>query len=178
MSHIHRFEEIEKRGINEARDLHIQKAGNTPSVYVILRLYNKRGTYEWLEEPGSFSTVERAEAHIKTIGAMTPRNATNRFQIIERRQIELVDYGEPMFENLQDIQDDRVIREGDYVMWRGNWGKSAPKQVRVTRIELCNSKGEKYGERVREVSVADLDRTVFVLGNGHWCYGNQIDPIW
>jgi hypothetical protein len=50
-------------------------------------------------------------------------------------------------------------------------------EAKVTGIELCASHSEKYGIDVDKIFVADKDRCVFDMDNGHWAYGYQINPI-
>ena len=66
---------------------------------------------------------------------------------------------------------------GDKVMWRGSWGKDAPKETRVTTIEMnC---GSKHGDNVQSIEWSKvIDRSIVVdLSNGHWAYGNQITKL-
>lgn len=67
-----------------------------------------------------------------------------------------------------------VIKVGDHVMWRGAWGGTPPRKVKVVGLETTHHLKDKYGEDVTEV---DTDTTPFVatLDNGHWCYGWQLD---
>ena len=72
-----------------------------------------------------------------------------------------------------------MISIGDKIMWRGGFGKDAPKVATVTGLELTRDPRTKYGlatesstwERARE------DRLLVTLDNGHWCYGSQIAPL-
>lgn len=70
-----------------------------------------------------------------------------------------------------------VVRVGDTVMWRGAWGRDAPKQAVIESMELCSRPHEKYGEPVDSVPLADKDRLCVSLSNGSWAYGYQIEPI-
>ena len=63
-----------------------------------------------------------------------------------------------------------MIRVGDTVSTK--YG-----DVKVTNIELCESEYDKYGIHVKEVFENLKDRCVFVLDNGHWQYGTQIEVI-
>ena len=70
----------------------------------------------------------------------------------------------------------RPLKEGDSVRWRGLWGDAQEKAAVVTGIEIrCIGK---YGTDVAEASWADVKKHgVVSLGNGHWAYGYQVDPI-
>ena len=69
---------------------------------------------------------------------------------------------------------------GDKVMWRGAWGKEAPKEATIESIELC-ANGSKYGKDVKSVAWETIEkgnRSITVqLDNGHWAYGSQLDKI-
>jgi hypothetical protein len=71
------------------------------------------------------------------------------------------------------------LKIGDNVIWLGGWGKEAPKQVKITSIEVCN--GSKYGMGLSEVEWSDIKLNprnyVFDLDNEHWAYGYQISEI-
>ena len=66
------------------------------------------------------------------------------------------------------------LKVGDTVLWRGGFGKDAPKKAKVQGIEI--TRGGKYGDPVDEVKWEKVrDRYVTVdLDNGHWAYGSQI----
>jgi len=66
------------------------------------------------------------------------------------------------------------LKIGDEVIWRGSWGKDAPKIAKVESIEITN--GGKYGEQVDEVEWSKVyERNITVdLDNGHWAYASQI----
>ena len=48
-------------------------------------------------------------------------------------------------------------------------------EAKVTGIELCASHSEKYGIGVDKIYLADKDRCVFDMDNGHWSYGYQVE---
>ena len=48
---------------------------------------------------------------------------------------------------------------------------------KITKIELCEKVGDKYGIEVKEIYTNLVDRCVFDLNNGHFAYGDQIDFI-
>jgi hypothetical protein len=68
-----------------------------------------------------------------------------------------------------------TIKIGDTVLWRGGWGAQPAKSVRVASMELCEELRQKYGIPVDAIHARDKDRTLFVLDNGHWAYGYQIE---
>lgn len=72
------------------------------------------------------------------------------------------------------------LKIGDDVIWRGAWGKEAPKKAKVESIELC-ANGSKYGKDVKSVdwdTITSGKRSVTVsLDNGHWAYGHQLNEI-
>lgn len=69
------------------------------------------------------------------------------------------------------------IQVGDTVMWRGSFGREAAREAKVTSIEFCTYKREKYGTPVDSIRFADKDYGLFILDNGHWAYGEQIDSV-
>jgi hypothetical protein len=69
------------------------------------------------------------------------------------------------------------IQVGDTVMWRGGFGRDSAREAKVTSIEICPHKREKYGTPVDSIRFPDKDFGVFMLDNGHWAYGEQIDSV-
>ena len=80
-----------------------------------------------------------------------------------------------------------ILKVGDTVSWRGNFGMEPARTAKVTLIEITerpgncpgrgwDRSGNKYGSRATEVSWAAVreDRVVVTLDNGHWAYGYQI----
>jgi hypothetical protein len=61
------------------------------SYYVVERLYNrpKKG-YSWEDEGRTFSTVESAEEYIKMHASQCERYATDRFHVIKKESVEIV----------------------------------------------------------------------------------------
>ena len=70
-----------------------------------------------------------------------------------------------------------VVRVGDTVIWRGSWGRDAPKKAVIEQMELCSRPHEKYGESVNSALWKDKDRLCVTLSNGSWAYGYQISPV-
>jgi len=73
-----------------------------------------------------------------------------------------------------------VLRVGDRVLWRGDFGVAAPRPAEVTGIEVVEP-GEKYGAPVDTVSwdrVRDRDVVVDLTADGiaYWAYGEQVFP--
>jgi hypothetical protein len=70
-----------------------------------------------------------------------------------------------------------MIKVGDTVQWRGAWGSSSPQKATIESIEVTRRPREKYGNSVNEVDeeLVRMNRVVFNLTNGHWCYSSQID---
>jgi hypothetical protein len=68
------------------------------------------------------------------------------------------------------------LKVGDTVWWRGSWGSEAPKRTVVKRIELSDRPRSKEGEIVQEVDWDKKDYILVSLDNGHWAYGNQLEP--
>ena len=67
-----------------------------------------------------------------------------------------------------------VLKVGETVRWRGSWGNDAPKDAKVSSIQVdCVNK---EGTEVQKVNWALVNsRSVIVdLDNGHWAYGTQI----
>lgn len=72
-----------------------------------------------------------------------------------------------------------LLRIGDEVFWRGNWGKNAPKVAKVESIET-DCRDDKQGTPVDEVpwsEVYDSDIVIVTMDNEHWAYGYQLTPI-
>ena len=72
---------------------------------------------------------------------------------------------------------ENLIKVGDTVLCRGSWGSEAPQPVTITHLELCVEAGDKYGVPVTELPWSAKARAVVDMGNGHWAYGSQIEPL-
>ena len=66
------------------------------------------------------------------------------------------------------MADRKIIKIGTKVVTRHG-------EAKVTGIELCERHSEKYGIDVDKIFVADKDRCVFDMDNGHWSYGYQVE---
>ena len=73
--------------------------------------------------------------------------------------------------------DNKKIRIGTKVMWRGCFGNDEPAEAVVTGIEESSVKRSKYGESVQSIGWDRKDYGCYTLDNGHWCYGDQITHI-
>ena len=73
----------------------------------------------------------------------------------------------------------RVVRVGDEVVWKGNFGSAPAQVVRVVSMEVTDLARSKYGESRAEVlwSLVAANRVVFTLSSGTWAYGEQIRPL-
>lgn len=68
-----------------------------------------------------------------------------------------------------------VVKVGDTVVWRGEWGGAEPKTARVVSTFqaspphlICGPDGGK------EIEFPQRVKTAYVLDNGNWCYAEQI----
>ena len=72
---------------------------------------------------------------------------------------------------------EELLRVGDYVMWRGNFGNNEPRKARVKHIEYCR-RNAKHGKEVPEILWGQVKEHAIVdLQNGYWAYGYQIEQI-
>lgn len=71
----------------------------------------------------------------------------------------------------------KEILKGSKVMYRPCFGMFAPKLVTIKYIERSEIKRCKYGVEVDSVPFSEREYCVFVLDDGHWCYGEQIDSV-
>ena len=71
----------------------------------------------------------------------------------------------------------KKIEVGMTIAYFSSWGQGSRRETSVVEIELCENEGDKYGVEVNEVWIKDIQRAVFTLSDGHWCYGWQIDEV-
>ena len=69
---------------------------------------------------------------------------------------------------------DKFIKIGSKVSYKGAWGSMPEKEVIIEGIEKCLEEGMKEGEPVDEIDWSEKDYGVYDLSDGHWCYGYQI----
>lgn len=74
-------------------------------------------------------------------------------------------------------KNDKIIKAGSKIQYRGNFGMDKPTTAIVKQIERSKYKRDKYGEIVPEIPFSEREHGVFVLDNCHWCYGEQIDEV-
>src|SRR5262249_11822269 len=70
-----------------------------------------------------------------------------------------------------------VLKIGDVVSWRGAWGMQDAVKAIVIGIEVnCDGK---YGDETTSVAwnAVRTRRVIVSLNNGHWAYGEQLDPV-
>lgn len=72
---------------------------------------------------------------------------------------------------------DKIIKVGDEVIWRGGWGSDAPRRAKIVAMELCENERDKYGVDVSAAYLRDKDRLCVTLDTGNWAYGFQIQPL-
>lgn len=71
----------------------------------------------------------------------------------------------------------KTIKVGTKVMYRPCFGMFEPKVVMVKYIERSEYKRCKYGVEVDSIPFNEREYGLFILSDGHWCYGEQIDKI-
>ena len=69
---------------------------------------------------------------------------------------------------------DKVIKIGSKVSYKGAWGTEPQKEVPIEGIEKCEEEGMKEGDPVDEIDWLEKDYGVYDLSDGHWGYGYQI----
>lgn len=70
-----------------------------------------------------------------------------------------------------------MLTVGDTVNWSNGWGMDFPKKAKVTSIEETDEVREKYGKDVQQIPWSRKDYCTVDLDNGHWAYGEQIEPL-
>lgn len=69
------------------------------------------------------------------------------------------------------------IKVGDLVGWSGTWNTDPIKNVKVLEIYKDVVSRTDNGVRTNIVDYTDKNTCVFILDNGHWCYGYQIHYV-
>jgi len=68
-----------------------------------------------------------------------------------------------------------VIRVGDTVFVRTNFGQGIRVKARIKRMEVCERPRMKYGTEVPFVESWRKNFLIVDLDNGSWAYGEQLD---
>lgn len=71
----------------------------------------------------------------------------------------------------------KSIKVGSLVTWSGCWGKDINRQAEVESILKGSFNHDTDGKEVKEVAFNERAFCVFILTNGHWCYGDQISDV-
>ena len=91
-----------------------------------------------------------------------------------------------MSEIITKVESDTVLEVGDSVLWRGAWGTEPERVAKVTKIQINEANGSKYGEHVQSVGwdtvverkvIVSLDIRDTTLGHTHWAWADQISPL-
>jgi len=71
-----------------------------------------------------------------------------------------------------------MVKIGDTVLWRGCFGKDAPRRAVVEWMEITEAPRMKDGEEAEEApwTLVRENKVLFGLDNEHWAYGSQISP--
>jgi len=71
-----------------------------------------------------------------------------------------------------------MLKVGDTVHWRGNFGEAEPRRVTVLSIERVHRPGDKEGDLVDELEWELVPLYAVVsLDTGNWAYGRQLRPV-
>ena len=71
----------------------------------------------------------------------------------------------------------KEIKVGSKVKYRPCFGMFEPKVATIKYMERSEIKRCKYGVEVDSIPFSEREYGVFILDDGHWCYGEQIDSI-
>ena len=71
----------------------------------------------------------------------------------------------------------KEIKIGSKVMYRGSFGMGCPEKVTIKSIDKRKKERDKYGDAVESIDWDMKNYGCFMLSNGHWCYGWQIDLL-
>jgi len=75
--------------------------------------------------------------------------------------------------------EDGILRVGDFVMWRGGFGRDEAQPAKVTSITITEEPREKYGKDAAAVawSIVEENRVTVGIDDTSWAYGEQITPM-
>ena len=88
MTHIKRINEISN--LNESKIVSVEKNENNTPYYIVKRLYQKKGQYQWVDEDRTFNSVDEAMRYIKTNIGYGEKYSLPRFQIFMETPIQMV----------------------------------------------------------------------------------------
>ena len=73
----------------------------------------------------------------------------------------------------------QTIKQGDTVLWRARWGAAPPVPATVEAIDFSPSGNPKGGATVEvpEIATTEKHLCIFVLDNGHWAYGQNVEAM-
>ena len=69
------------------------------------------------------------------------------------------------------------IKVGDFVIWRGAFGSDPARPAKIESMQLTEHPRSKYGEDVAEADWSQKNYLIVTLTNGHWAYGEQLQPM-
>lgn len=70
--------------------------------------------------------------------------------------------------------EEKVIKVGSRVMYRGCFGVDPAKEAKIESITKSLEKRSKYGCSTKSIDWDEKEYGCFILSDGHWCYGEQI----
>ena len=70
--------------------------------------------------------------------------------------------------------EEKVIKVGSRVMYRGCFGVAPAKEAKIESITKALEKRSKYGCSTKSIDWDEKEYGCFILSDGHWCYGEQI----
>ena len=69
---------------------------------------------------------------------------------------------------------EKVIKVGSRVMYRGCFGVDPAKEAKIESITKSLEKHSKDGCSTKSIDWDEKEYGCFILSDGHWCYGEQI----
>lgn len=69
---------------------------------------------------------------------------------------------------------EKVIKVGSRVMYRGCFGVATAKEAKIESITKALEKRSKDGCSTKSIDWDEKEYGCFILSDGHWCYGEQI----